>query len=112
MGSGFGAWLCRVQQIRVGESVALSSGREPGLGGSVLLPSHSFPKLVIFSSSVALGRGAGTPWESRGRDAGGGGDTEQQLGLLVPPPGALCWQPVIHPAAIQPEQLQLIQGKS
>lgn len=54
----------------MGESVAVSSGRELGLGGSVLLPSHSFPKLVIFLSSVALGRGAGTPWESHGVDAG------------------------------------------
>lgn len=59
--AGFAAGLCLVRQIRVGESLAVPSGRELGFGGSVLLPSHSFPKPVIFSSSVALGLGRGIP---------------------------------------------------
>lgn len=59
------------------------------LGGSVLLPSHSFPKLVIFLCSVALGLGRGNlslPWESR--DAGDGGDTEHSSCLLLVPRAA------------------------
>lgn len=107
--AGFGAGLCRSVWVR-----ALLFH----LGGSwasvVVFCCHPtpFPSLSSFHPAWHRGWGGDSLGKARQGCRRWLRDTEQQLGQLVPPPGALCWHPGIHPAAIQLKQLQFIPGKS